>query len=94
MRYDDFDRKLREECGLHSEKLDINYNQGDSRCWTAIIGKDDENVFVTFHVNRGNLGTKNYDVLGNRRQMVEITQRDIFDVLSNLIPLDLDSSAK
>jgi|TARA_R110000803_G_scaffold35933_2_gene77436 hypothetical protein len=86
MRYDEFSSQLRTECGLTSAKLDIHYNESDHRCWTALIGRDTANVFVTFNVNRGDRGIKNYDILGDGRQLVEVHPSDIFEILSDILP--------
>lgn len=86
MRYDDFERELRTECGLTCEKVGVIYNESDHRCWTALIGKDTTNVLVTFHVNRGDRGVKNFDILGDRRQIVEVHTSDVFELISELVP--------
>ena len=91
MKYDDFKKELKSRTGLDSSKLDIMYNEGDSRCWTAIVGKTSTNVFVTFHVNRGEPRVKNFDLLGNRKQLIEVSVYNVFDQLAYMVPtLDLD----
>ena len=89
MKYEDFSDRLKSDCGITSEKLDIVYNESDSRCWTALIGKESTNIFVTFHVNRGDLRIKNFDILGNRKQMVEVPTSEVFGIISELVPADL-----
>ena len=89
MKYDDFKRELKNKCGVHSTKLDILYNEADSRCWSAVIGKDSENLMVTFHINRGDLGNKNFDLLGSNKQLIEVPEWNIYSTISSLVKTEL-----
>lgn len=86
MKYGDFTKKLKNDCGLQCERLDISYNDSDSRCWTAVIGKGDSNVFVTLHLNHGALGVKDFDIIANRKNRFGISESEIFENLSEIFP--------
>ena len=85
MKYDDFNEQLKKECGVGSEKLDVVYNEGDSRCWTALISRNSDNILITFHVNREFLGDKNYDVLANRKTFFNVSSLDIWEIIASLV---------
>jgi hypothetical protein len=90
MKYEEFSKRLKEMTGLQSLKLDIVYHESDSRCWTALIGEGTNNILVTFHINRGDFGDKNFDILASRRQLIEVPVSEIFELLSTLSPVVSD----
>lgn len=84
MKYDEFVKESVEKCGLKPKRLDINYAEFDSRCWTAILGKDNINILVTYHVNRTELGDKSFDVLSSKYPIMGVSVGDIFDTINSI----------
>ena len=59
MKFEDFQKEIRDDIGIMPKRVDVMYNTYDCRCWTAAVG----NMFVTFIRNRLNYGTKEFDVI-------------------------------
>lgn len=70
---------------LTCSKLDIAYNVSDSRCWTALVNPEAENLLVTFHVNKYNLGDRYFDILSSTKSVSDIFVEDIYDSIDLII---------
>lgn len=67
------------------QKLDIYYNKSDSRCWTALINPDTDNVLVTQHINRYDLGDTSFDVLSSEKNITDVDIDDIYQTVELLL---------
>jgi hypothetical protein len=71
--------------GYQVFKLDVNYNQADHRCWTAVINPGAENFLVTFTINKGNFGAHYFDLVTQDRTIMDIYTSDIYDIITDLL---------
>lgn len=82
-----------ETLGAKVTKLDILYNQSDSRVWTAIINPSNEALFVTGHINRVltnsaepfRMGNKSFDILSSTQTMINVHIDDVYDNINDLL---------
>lgn len=70
---------------LECYKLDIVYHVSDSRCWSALVDPKGENLIVTFHVNKYQLGDRYFDILSSNKAAADILIEDIYDSIDLLI---------
>lgn len=70
---------------LTSTKLDMIYNISDHRYWSAIINFGKENILVTFHVNKSNIGNRYFDLISSDRVITNVLVEDIYDTIDMLI---------
>jgi hypothetical protein len=70
--------------GMTVLKLDVAYNHGDCRCWSALINPSTDNIIVTFVVNREKYGSYYFDMLTQDRTATNIFVADIYDILSDI----------
>lgn len=66
-------------------KLDIYYNKGDSRCWTALVNQKEDNVIVTYHINKEQFGDHSFDILSSERTFLNIEPEFIYDILDEIL---------
>lgn len=66
-------------------KLDISYNQADSRCWSAIINGLSDNIIVTHHINKHDYGTQLFDIFSSKKIMTDVETEDLYDTIDLLI---------
>lgn len=85
MNFDEFKRQLEENCEATSEKLNIIYNESDTRCWTAIVEPGNSNIFVTYHTNKGELGNRGFDIVSKRRTILMSPPSEVFGEITNII---------
>lgn len=85
MKYDEFGTILEESTGITSERLSINYNEGDTRCWSAIVDKGNSNLIITYHVNKTDFRHKCFDLLGHRKQLIEVSEDEIYDKIKTIV---------
>lgn len=79
-----FSGKLRkQECVV--QKLDLSFNQADTRCWSALINPGSDNIIVTFNVNRYNVGNKYFDIMSSERIISDVYVDDIYETLEMLL---------
>lgn len=71
--------------GCKCVKLDVIYNVSDHRCWTAIINPSQENIVVTFHMNRTDLGERMFDVQTQNDVFEDIYTDSIYDLIESLL---------
>jgi hypothetical protein len=80
MEYHSFAGKVKNaNCSV--TKLDLVYNQADCRCWSAIVNQGNENIIVTFNVNRSELGSKEFDILSSNRILTDVDPEDVCDII-------------
>lgn len=84
MKLDEFNRQLNEECGISSNRLDIIYNESDSRLWTAVINGG-SNILVTLHINKLDYGQKTFDVLSEKKRYIQIELSDVFSIINECL---------
>jgi hypothetical protein len=82
--YGTFQSKV-EKYECKCQKLDVFYGKADSRCWTAIINPNKENLFVTYHINRYDIGDSSFDVLSSEKILLEIDPEDIYQTVELLL---------
>jgi hypothetical protein len=85
MKYDAFSKQIEESCGIRPKRLDVTYNESDSRCWSAVVDKDNTNIIVTYHVNKGDYGNRCFDILYTKNPILNVEEGEIFDTLKTLI---------
>lgn len=85
MKYDEFEKLVDEKCGLKVKRMEVSYNESDTRCWTAIIGHNNQNILATYHVNKTEYGTRCFDILSSRNPSLEIPENEVFEVITNLL---------
>lgn len=66
-------------------KLDINYNMADHRCWSAVVNPGQENIIVTFTMNKDRYGTYFFDIITQDRTSMDVYAVDIYDILGDLL---------
>ena len=71
--------------GCICEKLDIMFNVADHRCWSAVVNPNGENIIVTFHINKHQLGEKYFDVLTQNYVYEDIYTDSIYDLIESLL---------
>lgn len=82
-----------ETLGAKVQKLDIIYNQSDSRVWTAIVNPQNEVIVVTGHINRVllndpnefKMGHKSFDVLSSSQTNINVHPEEIYDTITDLL---------
>lgn len=85
-----FKSKL-ESVGAQCQKLDIIYNQSDSRVWTAIVNPQKEALMVTGHINRlvpsdaFFMGNKSFDILSSTQTITNIHPEEIHENITDLL---------
>lgn len=62
-------------------KLDLSYNHGDCRCWSAVINPESQNVIVTYVINRYEIGFQCFDILASGHILTDVPVEDIYDVI-------------
>lgn len=82
--YEDFVRNLA-NVNAKPFKLDIYYNRGDSRCWSALLNQGTDNVIVTYQINKDYLGHQCIDILSSDRTMVGIEPEYVYDILDEIL---------
>lgn len=70
--------------GLSCTKLDIIYNVSDHRCWTAIINPGQNNILVTFSINKHKLGDHYFDIITDNRTAMDVWTDDIYDIIADI----------
>jgi hypothetical protein len=80
MDYNNFAGRLK-NTNLTVQRMNISYPQIDTRCWTAIINKGTDNIFVTYNVNRNDIGTQYFDILSSDKTLANVEYEDIFDTI-------------
>jgi hypothetical protein len=71
------------ECKCY--KLDIFFNKGDSRCWTAVVNPNTDNVFVTHHINKSDLGEATFDVISSDKIITDVDPEDIYQTIELIL---------
>lgn len=66
-------------------KLDIYYSKGDSRCWTALVNQNTDNIFVTHHINKYDLGESSFDVISSEKIITDIDPEDIYQTIELIL---------
>lgn len=66
-------------------KLSISYNQADSRCWTALINQNIDNIVVTHHINKYEYGTQLFDIFSSKKIITDVEIDDLYDTIDLLI---------
>jgi len=89
--YQTFASKLKSD-GYTVQKLDCVYPIQDTRCWTAVVNPGEENLIVTFIINRYNIGNHYFDILSSSRSITDIYSSDIYDVLDSILKKPLPES--
>lgn len=89
--YKTFEDNIR-KYNLSSAKLDIVYHVSDHRYWTAIVNPGKENLFVTFHVNKTQIGDRFFDILSSNKTATDIYVEDIYDAIALLVSKEDDSN--
>jgi hypothetical protein len=82
-----------ETLGAKVQKLDIIYNQSDSRVWTAIVNPSNEVLMVTGHINRVlannpnpfNMGNKSFDIISSSSTNINVHPEEIYDTITDLL---------
>lgn len=69
---------------LKVQKLDIIYNKVDSRCWSAIVDPIDQNIIVTYHINKLEFGDRVYDIVTSTKSYIDIEEHQIYELLEDL----------
>ena len=88
--YKDFYEKCRDWEWV-VEKLDIMYNESDSRCWTAVVNTvvdaepQNDNILVTLHVNKERFPSQCFDVHGYKRTVESVHFEDVYDLVQNFM---------
>jgi hypothetical protein len=66
-------------------KIDIAYNQSDSRCWSALLNQNKDNIVVTHHLNKYDYGTQTFDIFSSDKIITDVETEDLYDTLDLLI---------
>ena len=66
-------------------RQNISYNHSDTRCWTAIVNKDTDNIIVTYNANRYDLGTQYFDIFSSNKILADVEVEDVFDVIEQIV---------
>ena len=66
-------------------KMDIYYSKADSRCWSALINQGNDNVIVTYHINKEHYGDHSFDILSSSRAYIGIEPEYIYDILDEIL---------
>ncbi|HRO65918.1 MAG TPA: hypothetical protein PKU78_06850 [Candidatus Dojkabacteria bacterium] len=66
-------------------KLDVIYPMTDTRCWSAVINPNRDNVIVTFNINRYNVGNGYFDILSSSKNIVNVYISDIFETIETVL---------
>ena len=80
MDYNNFSGRLK-NTNYTVTRQNISYNQLDTRCWTAIINQGTDNIFVTYNVNRYDIGTQYFDIISSNRILTDVEVDDVFDTI-------------
>jgi hypothetical protein len=72
-------------------KIDIAYPLADSRCWSALINRNTDNIVVTFSVNRQQYGDKSFDIFYDNKILTDIAVDDIYDTIDLLTRTQIPS---
>lgn len=83
MDYNNFAGRLK-NTNLTVQRLNISYPEIDTRCWTAIINKSTDNIFVTYNRNRYDLGTNLFDIVSSDKTLTDVEVEDIFDTIEQI----------
>lgn len=88
MTYPTFAVKI-QELGYSAHKLSIVYPIADPRCWTALINPGNENLLVTYFINRDDLEHSSFDIMTSndmdRESYSDIPEDDILSFIDNII---------
>lgn len=82
--YHSFETEIK-NLGFEITKLDINYNQSDHRCWSAIINPSKDNLIATFTINKYQYGSHYFDLITQNRTVMDIFTSDIYDIITDMI---------
>ena len=82
--YPTFEGKI-EKYDHTCKKLEISYNKSDSRCWSAIIQPNKENVFVTCHANKWEYGDRLFDIISSSKVVFDVDPEDIYQTIDLII---------
>lgn len=78
-----------QELGYNTHKLSIVYPIGDSRCWSALVNPNAENLLVTYFTNRTDLDHNSFDIMTSndmeRSMHTDVPVDDVFSFIDNLI---------
>lgn len=85
MKFEEFNSQLGDDCGASSEKLNVIYNESDTRCWTAIVRSGKDNIFVTYHVNKEEYGNRGFDILAGRQMKFMVPSSEVFGELNQIL---------
>ncbi len=66
-------------------KLEISFNKADSRCWTAIINPNKENIYVTCHANKWEYGDRLFDILASGKIVLDVDPEDVYQTIDLII---------
>ncbi len=82
--YNVFQGKI-EKYECKCDKLDIYYNKGDHRCWTALINPTKECIFVTYSLNKNEYGDSGFDIIASNCSMFDVNSEDIYQTIEPLL---------
>lgn len=66
-------------------KLDIYFSKADSRCWTAVVNPNKDNIFVTHHINKNDLGESSFDVISSEKIITDVDPEDIYQTIELIL---------
>lgn len=66
-------------------KLEISYNQSDSRCWSALVNQNTDNIVITHHLNKHEYGTQLFDIFCSNKIITDVETEDLYDTVELLI---------
>lgn len=84
MKFNEFKKVVSNNHFLECVRLPIIYHESDSRCWTAIVDPGNLNIMVTYHVNKGNIGSSGFDMISSYKKSTLIPESELMDEIATL----------
>lgn len=83
MKFLEFSKRM-EDMELECVKLEMMFNEADSRLWTAVINPSSLSLIVVFHVNKEDYRHRSYDLHTPNRIITDLNLNNLFDKIYDL----------